>query len=77
MTGVALISMFRRVDPVGFAWRPPPYEYEHHKPPIDILAGSDTLRADIESGRPLQDLVARWRDDEDAFERKRGPYLLY
>ena len=77
MTGVALIGMFRRFDPVGFAWRPPPYEYEHHKPPIDILAGSDTLRADIESGRPLQDLVARWRDDEDVFQRKRGPYLLY
>ena len=77
MTGVALISMFRRFDPVGFAWRPPPYEYEHHKPPIDILTGSDALRSDIESDRSLGDIVAPWRDDEDAFERLRAPYLLY
>ena len=77
MTGVALIDMFRRCDPAGFAWRPPPYEYEHHKPPIDILAGSDALRADIESGRPLQELAARWREDEAAFERLRAPHLLY
>lgn len=77
MTGVALIDTFRRCDPAAFAWRPPPYEYERHKPPIDILAGSDALRADIESGRPLQHLVARWREDEAAFERLRTAYLLY
>ena len=77
MTGVALVGMFHRFDPVGFAWRPPPYEYEHHKAPIDILTGSDTLRADIESGRPLRDIVARWCEDEDAFEQQRAPYLLY
>ena len=77
MTGVALIGMFRRFDPTRFAWRPPPYEYEHHKRPIDTLAGSDVLRADIESGKPLQDLVERWREDEVAFERLRKPYLLY
>ena len=77
MTGVALIDMFRRCDPARFAWRPPPYEYEHQKLPIDILSGSDVLRTDIESGRPLQDLVGRWREDEDMFARMREPYLLY
>ncbi len=77
MTGVALMDMFHRCDPAAFAWRPPPYEYERHKPPIDILAGSDALRADIESGRPLQDLVASWHEDEAAFERLRAAYLLY
>ena len=77
MTGVALVEMFHRFDPVEFSWRPPPYEYEHHKLPIDILAGSDALRANIESGEPLQDIVARWREDEDAFKRLRTPHLLY
>ena len=77
MTGVALIDMFRRCDPSRFAWRPPPYEYEHQKLPIDILSGSDVLRTDIESGRPLQDLVGRWREDDDMFARMREPYLLY
>ena len=39
-TGVALIAAFRTADPARFKWRDPPYEYEAHKMPIDILAGS-------------------------------------
>ena len=77
LTGVALIAMFRRFDPARFAWRPPPYEYEREKMPIDILAGSDLLRRQIEAGTPLADIAAGWRDDEQAFERLRTPYLLY
>ena len=77
LTGVALIDMFRRFDPGRFAWRPPPYEYEHHKAPIDILAGSDVLRRQIETETPLQAIVASWRADEEAFERLRRPSLLY
>jgi uncharacterized protein YbbC (DUF1343 family) len=77
LTGVALIDMFRRFDPNRFTWRPPPYEYEHHKTPIDILAGSDALRRQIESETPLQAIVASWSADEVEFERLRRPYLLY
>ena len=76
-TGVALMDMFRRFDPERFAWRPPPYEYEHHKLPIDILAGSDLLRRDIESGRPLGDIVESWHADEEGFRRLRETSLLY
>ena len=77
LTGVALIDMFRRFDRERFAWRQPPYEYEHHKAPIDILAGSGTLRRQIEAETPLQAIAASWRDDEAEFERLRRPYLLY
>ncbi len=77
LTGAALIQMFRRFDPEAFAWRQPPYEYEHEKLPIDILAGSDTLRQQIESDVPPQAIAESWRADEDAFRRLRQPYLLY
>jgi uncharacterized protein YbbC (DUF1343 family) len=77
MTGVALIDMFRRFDPARFAWRRPPYEYEHDKMPIDILAGSEALRTQIEAGTPVRDIAASWADDEKAFRRVREPYLLY
>jgi len=77
LTGVALIHMFRRFDPARFAWRQPPYEYEHHKPPIDILAGSDALRRQIEVGVPLRAIVESWREDEETFAHLREPYLLY
>ena len=76
-TGVALLETFRRLAPDKFAWREPPYEYEHHKLPIDILAGADTLRRQIESGAPLAAIVASWRDDEQAFRELRRPFLLY
>ncbi|HEX2448731.1 MAG TPA: DUF1343 domain-containing protein, partial [Methyloceanibacter sp.] len=38
--GVALMRECNEMAPDRFAWRPPPYEYEHGKMPIDILAGS-------------------------------------
>ena len=77
ITGVALIDMFRRLEPGRFAWRQPPYEYEHDKMPIDILAGSDVLRRQIESGMPIREIAGSWEDDEAAFRQLRAPYLLY
>ena len=77
ITGVALIDMFRRLDPGRFAWRQPPYEYEHDKMPIDILAGSDVLRRQVESGMPIREIAGSWENDEAAFRRLREPYLMY
>ncbi len=77
ITGVALIDMFRRLDPGRFAWRQPPYEYEHDKMPIDILAGSDALRKQIEAGVPIGEIAGSWSDDEAAFGRLRQTFLLY
>jgi len=77
LTGVALIQMFRNLNPQNFAWRQPPYEYEHDKLPIDILAGSAALREQIESNLGALDIAASWREEEEAFREIRRPYLLY
>jgi uncharacterized protein YbbC (DUF1343 family) len=77
LVGVALAGMFRRNNPSSFAWRQPPYEYEHDKMPIDILAGSDTLRKQIEADMPATEIAASWRTDEDAFRSLRERFLLY
>jgi uncharacterized protein YbbC (DUF1343 family) len=77
LTGVALIAMFRQMDPSQFAWRKPPYEYEHDKMPIDILAGSPMLREQIESGMDGRQIAATWTTDEESFRQVRKPYLLY
>src|SRR5688572_12988981 len=77
LAGVALIAAFQRLNPETFAWRPPPYEYEHKKLPFDILAGSDVLRRQIESGMPPADIADTWREDEEAFRKDRKPFLLY
>lgn len=74
---VELIAEFRRQQPASFAWREPPYEYEHDKWPIDILYGSDRLRTTLDRGDDVAPLVAAWKADEEAFRRVRERYLLY
>ena len=75
--GVSLMSEFRRQAPERFAWRQPPYEYEHEKMPIDILAGSSSLREQIEAGVPGPEMAAGWAGDEAAFRELRSKYLIY
>jgi uncharacterized protein YbbC (DUF1343 family) len=75
--GVALIGQFRASAGDRFAWRQPPYEYEHEKLPIDILAGSPDLREQIDADVALADIVDSWQEDEAAFRRVRESFLLY
>ena len=75
--GAALLREFRGMAPDRFAWRQPPYEYEHEKQPIDILSGSPALREQVDAQVPLADIVASWRDDEAAFRKLREQFLLY
>jgi hypothetical protein len=75
--GVALLEAFRAAGPDRFAWRPPPYEYEPVKPPIDILYGSSRLREAIDAGAPVRDLAAAWPAEIAPFLRVRERFLLY
>ena len=76
-TGVALIAAFRAAGLDQFAWRNPPYEYEHDKMPIDILAGSSELREQIESGIDPRAIASSWAPSVEAFMKTRERYLLY
>jgi uncharacterized protein YbbC (DUF1343 family) len=74
-TGVAVIEAFRSADPAQFAWRPPPYEYEATKAPIDILYGSAELRTRIDRGDRAADICASWPDDVRPFLAQRARYI--
>jgi uncharacterized protein YbbC (DUF1343 family) len=76
-TGVALLAAFRASDPDRFRWRDPPYEYEHDKLPIDILAGSSELREQIEAGTPAREIARSWEEPVSRFLRTRERFLLY
>jgi uncharacterized protein YbbC (DUF1343 family) len=77
LTGVALIAAIRAEAPAAFAWRQPPYEYEHHLQPIDILAGSPALREAIDQGVPARDIAATWMPTHGPFLDARQRVLLY
>jgi len=76
-TGVALIEAFRCGAPDKFMWRDPPYEYEHTKLPIDILAGSAALREQLEAAVPVREIARSWHGEVERFEEKRARNLLY
>ena len=76
-TGVSLMRECYGSAPDRFKWRDPPYEYEHDKMPIDILAGSPVLREQIEGQAPLKEIVASWEPSVAEFEKIRREYLLY
>ncbi len=77
LTGVALLAEYRLLDPARFGWRQPPYEYELTKLPIDILAGSDSLRHQIESNVPAREIAEGWAGAVGEFGKVRQRYLLY
>ena len=77
LAGVAVIAACREALPDGFGWREPPYEYEHDRMPIDILAGSATLRREVEAGRTAAEIASGWEGAVEAFEAIRRDFLLY
>ena len=76
-TAVEMLDEFKREAPSEKLWRDPPYEYEHIKPPIDILYGSDRLRTGIAAGESPAAIMKNWKADEDAFRKMREKFLLY
>jgi uncharacterized protein YbbC (DUF1343 family) len=77
LASVAVMAAFQRANPVRFAWRQPPYEYEHDKMPIDILAGSPALREHIERGTGAREIAASWDAAVAAFDPVRRACLRY
>jgi uncharacterized protein YbbC (DUF1343 family) len=75
--GVALMAAFRAASPEQFAWKPPPYEYEYDKMPIDCLAGSAVLRRQIETGLSSDEIARSWQPDVERFLITREKFLLY
>jgi uncharacterized protein YbbC (DUF1343 family) len=77
-TGVAVLKTVYELYPGYFRWRKPPYEYETKKLPIDILAGTDRLRRDIEKGVSLDMMEEWWKEQCSGFQRRvRRNYMIY
>ncbi len=76
-TAIEMLDEFKREAPSEKLWRDPPYEYEHVKPPIDILYGSDQVRTGIDARESPASIMKGWKSDEDAFRKLREKFLLY
>lgn len=77
-TGTAILKTIHDLYPNKFRWNKPPYEYENNLLPIDILAGTDRFRKDIEDGASLDTMEKWWNDELHDFDRNiRKNYLIY
>ena len=77
-TAAAILKTVHDLYPRKFRWNRPPYEYEKHLLPIDILAGTDRFRNDIEDGASIDTMERWWNDELHDFNRKiRKNYLIY
>ena len=76
-TTLALLQAIARFYPDDFALKPPPYEYEFEKPPINLVLGDAQLWPRLAAGEPVAELEAGWQGELADFARRRQPYLLY
>ena len=66
-TYTAAIAAIRKLWPENFGWKQPPYEYETEKLPIDILAGGEAWRTQVEAGLSPWLMKADWMEQLKAF----------
>ena len=67
-----MVSLRDRYD--AFAWRTgdnPPGRW------IDLLTGSSRFRTQFDGGASAAEIMAAWKSELAAFDRRRRPYLLY
>ncbi len=76
-TGIAVLKAVNELYPNHFQWKEPPYEYETQKMPIDILAGTDKIRKEIEKYTDINKMEGQWKEELKAFQKTAKEYLIY
>lgn len=72
---LALLRAARRC--AGFAWRTERYEFVDDRPAIDLLTGDAAVRAGVDAGATVDDLVAIGGDRLDAWRATERERWLY
>jgi len=66
-TTLMLLSAVLACHGDAFEWKPPPYEYEHERMPIDLILGDGELRRRIEQQVQVADIARDWQSDLTAY----------
>ena len=76
-TYTAAIAAIRNLWPENFGWKQPPYEYETEKLPIDILAGGESWREQLEAGLSPWQMKTGWMEQLKAFAELTAEFRHY
>jgi uncharacterized protein YbbC (DUF1343 family) len=74
---LGLYQAIYRLHPEAFAYKPPPYEYEFRRLPMDLILGDGDIRSRIEAGDPILEIVAQWADGLSEYEKWIRKVKLY
>ncbi len=75
--GIELLAAIHDHFPDSFGWRREPYEFVSDRPAIDLLTGGAEFRAALTGEGGLEEWIAGWATEEDAFREERRDFLLY
>jgi uncharacterized protein YbbC (DUF1343 family) len=76
-TSLCLLQDIIKLYRPELAWKNPPYEYEYHRLPIDLIIGDPVIRQKIEAGEDLETIRDGWIKGLKEFLEIREAYLLY
>lgn len=74
---LALLGAINRAHPGLWELRPPPYEYEYERQPLDLLLGDPAAARALQKGAPAAELEPAWGPGLDDWQRRSEPHLLY
>jgi uncharacterized protein YbbC (DUF1343 family) len=60
-----------------FKWKPPPYEYEFERLPIDLIMGNRSIRKRLENLEPIDAIEADWQEELNHFKTISREFQLY
>ena len=60
-----------------FKWKGPPYEYEFHKVPVDLINGTDELRLWVEKNGSEEEYQAIMKKNQGEWLEQRKSCLIY
>jgi uncharacterized protein YbbC (DUF1343 family) len=77
LTSLRLLRAVYSCHGDAFQWKPPPYEYEFERLPIDLIIGDEAIRRRIERLDEIDDIEDAWEKDTESFHQMRRQYFLY
>jgi len=60
-----------------FQWKPPPYEYEFERLPIDLIIGNRSIRKRLENLEPIDAIEADWQEELSHFKTISREFQCY
>ena len=77
VNSLGLLRIVRHLYGDRFQWKPPPYEYEYQRLPIDLIIGDRKIRKRIERFDGIADIEHCWQKPLENFKKMSRDVYLY